>query len=170
MKRYAIMLGSLVLIVALAIVWLQHRGESGPSGVIPPHVLPQNDRQQIIVDPRRHVLTIVTEKGTQNTYLPDRPTVIDLRKNGDVVVKSPQYGLQVRPYVGLSFSDDARGALGLDLFYWKRLNVGAGMALRFDGRDGRLYLAVSYNVASNLFACVTFDHKQTPGAMLALRF
>lgn len=165
--RYKILI--IAVFFGVIFMWGRHSRTVSVGPTTPP-ILPKEDKEQIIVDTRHHTITRVTEKGTQVTYLPEKPTVIDLRKGGDVVVHSPQYGYQVRPYVGLVFSDDARGALGLDLFYFKRLNVGMGMALRFDGRDGRLYAALSYNVSGNMYAAVTLDHKKTPGAMLALRF
>src|ERR1035438_10221296 len=122
-----------------------------------PVVLPSSDVEQIRVDPITHKLIILTSKGTQTITLPDQVSTIDVRKDGTVKVTSPQFGLQFRPFVGMYYSDVLRFGAGADLVYWKRLDLGIGMA---GGASLHTvaFAQLTYCVWDNVGASLTYDH------------
>ena len=172
MVKYYLRFAVFLILVAL-VLWVLYKWETRATTVptTPTHVvLPKDDKEQLIVDTRHHNITITTPKGTTHTYLPDVPTVIDIRKDGTVKVTAQTFGYEMRPFIGLAFSDNARFGFGADLLYWQRFNLGVGLAPRVDFRDGRAFIAVDYNIQDNLFVSVGLDHKKTPMAMLSMRF
>lgn len=139
--------------------------------------LPTNDTERIIVDPRKHTLTVVKENLTPGgkpsvttTTLPDRQSTVDIHKDGSVAVTAPQLGIELRPFLGVGYSDDARLAIGADVLYWKRLDLGLGVQPNFHMADARGFLSLSYNLVDNLRITATIDHKKTPGIFLSARF
>lgn len=174
--RYTVIAGFLGLVLLGLYLYLRvHsaysvRGGSASAIQDGPVALPKDDTQQIIVDPRNHTL-IITKPGSRTvTHLPDVPTVIDVKKDGTTVVTAPQWGLEVRPFIGFGFSDDARLALGIDWLYWKRLDLGAGIQTTFKATEPRAFVSLSYNVKDNLRVTATYDHTRKAGAFLSLRF
>lgn len=142
---------------------------SGPNQVMSPAVLPPDDKEQIIVDPVKHTLIIVKPTGNQTLHLPDRPSVIDIRKDGIVQVTAPQWGFERIPFVGVGYSDKLRYGLGIDGLYWKALDLGAGVQTDSGFKDARLFVGLSYTLKDNMRLTLTLDHKQTIGALVSLR-
>jgi hypothetical protein len=134
-----------------------------------PISLPAADTEQIIVNPSNHTITIVNAKGKTTETLPDRPSTIDVLKTGQVKVTSPQLGLEFRPFVGVQMSSAFHIVGGLDLLYFKRLDLGLG----FGGEPGNhtpiVFAKVSYNIWSNVGAGVTYDNNQHIGLALTVR-
>ncbi len=129
-------------------------------GLPSPAILKPGDKEEILVDPTRHTITIVTPHGVTQTTLPDKPSTITLRDNGDVKVSAPQIGFQHRPFIGLGFANKWRFIGGCDLFYFKKLDFGPGLSFEpnqpFDTM--RLNALLSYNVWSNTRVGVGIDH------------
>ena len=140
-------------------------GRYGRPKPIVPNVLPP---EQIIVDPVHHSLIITTPHGTQTVTLPDHPSVIDVHPNGTVKVTSPQYGFQVRPFAGVYYSDALRFGVGADLGYWKKLDLGIGIA---GGAAAHTvaFAQLSYCVWDNVAASLTYDHLGHIGGGITLR-
>lgn len=172
LKHCTVVAGVLVLILMSAYLYLRHR-LSGKGSNIKSYpakaVLPPNDAEQLIVDPRSHTITIKRPGKTTVTHLPDRPTVVDIQKDGTVKVTASQYGLEHRLFLGAGYSDALRFGLGMDGLYWKALDLGAGIQANTHASDARAFIGLSYTVKDNLRMTVTYDHKQTVGAMLTLR-
>ncbi len=131
--------------------------------------LPVTDKEQILLDPVRHTITVITASGHKTSTLPDRVSTIDIRKDGSIVVTAKQFGFEQRPFFGGSFSDIGRFIAGSDMFYWKKLDLGAGLGVNKDINDLRFFVKVSYNVYSNLQLGVTYDHRQQFGACITVR-
>lgn len=165
--RYKLLLILIVLGTMFGLGRCQRLTISGPKSSVPA-VLPANDREQILVDPVHHSLIIVKPEGNQTVTLPDRQSVIDIRKDGSVVVTSKQLGFEHLPFVALTISDTARLGLGVDLAYWKRLDLGLGIACSTNYRPV-LFAKVSYTVWDNVSAGLTYDSGRNVGGVLSLR-
>ena len=133
-----------------------------------PVVLPTDDTEQITVNPVTHSLIIVTPHGTQTVTLPDHPSVVDVHPNGTVTVTAPQYGFQARPFAGVYYSDALRFGAGVDLGYWKKLDLGVGIA---GGASAHTvaFVQVSYNVWDNMSTGITYDHLGHVGGAVTIR-
>jgi len=134
-----------------------------------PAVLPDGDSEQLIVDPMKHTVTIVKSTGNQTLFLPDHPSTIDILKNGTINVTFLQYGWEHVPFIGAGYSDKLRYGVGLDGAYWKHLDLGVGVETDSGFKDTRVFVGLSYTVKDNLRLTLTFDHKQTIGALMSLR-
>lgn len=135
-----------------------------------PAVLPQNDKEQIVVDPKKHQLIIRNSDGKSTiTTLPDKTSVIDIRKDGSVKVTASQYGFEVAPYIGMNQSNIFRFMAGSDIFYWKRLDVGLGLAMQKDLTSFVFCGKLSYTLWSNTQIGFTVDNKKNIGVALTVR-
>jgi hypothetical protein len=161
--RYKLLAGAIALAVAFGFGRCGHKSPTVPSA------LPPSDKEQIVVDPRNHTLVIKRLTGTTVTHLPDRQSVIDIRKDGTTTVTASQFGLECVPFVGLGYSDNVRISLGLDGLYWKALDLGAGIGITPSGTNPRVFISLGYNVKDNLRVAFTVDHTKQPGIMLSLR-
>jgi len=127
-------------------------------------VLPKLDKEQIIVDPFHHTIQVVTSSGVKQTTLPDRPTKIDILKDGTVKITASQFGTELRPFLGVGFTLRSGVVLyGVDLLYWKKLDLGLGFSTSPTRiQDTSIFLGVSYNVWSNTSISLGVDNRQTP--------
>lgn len=174
---------ALILLTALA-SWkgcrmLQKKQDSAAQST----VLAPNEKGKIIVDPVKHKITTVTRNpdGTtksKDTYLPDRPSVITEDNNGKVTVKTQTFGTEVRPYLGVGGALDGtpRVHAGADLWYFHKLDLGAGLDFNagvFNSvqnfRDTRLSANASYNFWSNTSLALSFDNHKVVGLFLKVR-
>lgn len=165
--RYKAIALSVVTLLAFVFGYLKH----SPSGVVPSHatILPSNDKQQVLIDPIKHRITIVTPQGTKVTTLPDRPSVIDIRKDGTVAVNASQFGFETRLFFGGQASEKLRMILGSDLFYFKHFDLGLGIGDTTGLSSPTGFVKVSYNVWSNLQAGLTYDTRRHIGVCLTVR-
>ena len=163
--RYKI--GLVVAVLAGMFLW-GRCNRPGPSVPKAAAVLPVEDKEQIKVDPVKHTITIQTPTGTKTVTLPDKVSTIDIRKDGTVKVTSPQFGFQLRPFAGAYYSDALRFGAGADLGYWKRLDLGLGIA---GGSSAHtvVFAQLSYNVWDNLGASLTYDHLGHIGGGITIR-
>ena len=134
-------------------------------------ILSPDIREKIVIDPRRHTVVIVTREGTRATVLPDRPSSIEVLNSGRTRINSPQWGVELDPFLGAAFS--LHGGLlgaGLDVFYWKRADVGLGfMTNPSDFRDTGAFAAVSYRIYSNTSLALGIDNHSTPLFVVKVR-
>jgi hypothetical protein len=138
-----------------------------------PTVLPVNDKEQIIIDPVKHQLIILRPGGDTITTLPDRRSVIDIKKDGSVIVTAKQMGFETRPFIGLGLGSGFRGYVGADLFFFKKLDVGLGAVTpqlnKPELTDTRAGLFVSYIVYDNTRATLGFDTSKTVHLLISVR-
>lgn len=132
--------------------------------------LPVDVVARITVDPDHHHLHIQQRVGKPiDTYLPDRPSTFDIRNDGKVMVASAQWGFEHRFFFGIGMSENFRIAAGMDGFYWKKLDLGLGLADRVGSYTPVVFAKMSYCVYDNLQLGITFDNLQHPGVLLTLR-
>jgi hypothetical protein len=142
---------------------------NGPKSAIPA-VLPANDSEQITVDPSTHQLIILRPNGKRIVEtLPDRPSTIDILKNGTVNVTSKQLGFEYHLFMGLIGSDHVRLGIGMDAFYWKKLDLGIGVADQIGMYPPVAFAKVTYNIKGNLQAGLVYQSNQYIGGVLAVR-
>jgi len=146
-------------------------------------VLTPDQKEKVVVNPENHTIEVVTKNanGTTNTtttYLPDRPTQIIEDNNGKIKIIDHKFGVEKRPYVGVGGSADGtpRVHAGVDLFYYKKLDLGTGLDFnagvldqvsKFN--DTRASINVSYNVWSNTSIAVSVDNRKFVGVFLKVR-
>lgn len=161
--RYKI---GLVLIILGITFGLGRCGRAKPKT---PTVLPPNDAEQITVDPSTHQLVILRPGKRIVETLPDRPSTIDILKNGTVTVTSKQLGFEHHLFMGLLGSDHLRVGAGIDGFYWKKLDVGIGIADQIGMYPPVAFAKVTYNIKGNLQAGLVYQSNQYIGGILAVR-
>src|SRR5229473_7954622 len=99
---------------------------SGPSNpTVKP--LPKDDKERIVVDPTHGTTTITDDKGT-TVVTGTRETVVDIKKNGQVVVHEKTIGFCHNLAVGAGINNTGvKGTLGLEWFFYKRLDLISGI-------------------------------------------
>ncbi len=158
-----------VAVLAGVFLWGRCSKTTPTHGPNPAAVLPQEDRERIVIDGLHHTISIVTSEGVQKLSLPDRISTIDVRKDGTVNVTSPQLGWELRPFVGAHISDKTRVALGTDLWCFKKLDVGLGMSNEIGRIAPVVFGQVSYNVWSNCRVGLAYGSNKYIGATLTVR-
>lgn len=142
---------------------------NGLRSVVPHTVLPVNDREQIIVNPGSHQLIIVKPTGNETLTLPDHPSVIDVHKDGTVSVMSPQYGWEHKAFFGLHASDKLRLAIGMDGYYFKKLDFGIGLATQLGPYTPIAFGQVSYTFYDNCRVGAAYGTNRYIGGTLTVR-
>lgn len=176
LKRGAIYaIASALIICALWIV--RHNHDAKTNEQIHSTVLPPEDQVKVIVDPKHHTLTTVTRSPggkteTRSTFLPRSGASVELRKNGSVLVTAPKWGTEINGFVGCALGSDIRGraALGLNLFYVQRWELGGGLLMSSDIHDTRVFAHVSYNAYGNIFIAGGIDNRKTAQLIAGLKF
>jgi hypothetical protein len=148
-------------------MWGRH-SKSAVQSPKAPVVLPKNDVEQIVVNPANHTLTVINTSGHKTVTLPDRASTIDVLKNGQIKVTSKQFGFEHHPFVYTGYSDALRFGIGLDGVYWKRLDLGLGVA-GASRYNTVVFAQLSYNFWSNVRIGLTYDHTQHIGASISVR-
>lgn len=166
------------IIGLLAFLWFQRRKHDVTvAAQIKSIVLPANDQAKVIVDPLHHTITVVkrgegNKVDTTTTFLPRGGASVELRKDGSVVVTAPKWGTEVNPFLGGALGSDIRGraALGLNLLYVQRWELGTGFLFSPNIHDTRLFVHVSYNLYSNYYVAGGFDNHKTVQLMTGWKF
>lgn len=170
-KKYMI----LGVIFLLALFGLKHcrKIQDTQDTAITSPVLKPDDKEKIIIDPIKHTVTRITNKGTTVTNLPDRPVSITEGKDGLITIHSRTWGKELRPFIGagVDLSPAARLHLGADLFYWHKLDLGLGVGVNPVAiKNTTLNLNVSYNFYNNTSIALSIDNRKVPGLFLKVRF
>lgn len=134
-----------------------------------PIVLPTNDVEQIRVNPETHQLIITTSKGMQTVTLPDRASTIDIRKNGIVNVTSPQFGLDKHLFAGYTLSDARRFVIGGDFVYYKKLDIGIGIADQFGSHTPIGVAKLTYNIYGAMQVGIVYGTNKYFGGIVSVR-
>jgi hypothetical protein len=168
-KRVLILAG----LVAMAVTWFYSRGcDKRIDSSIGSTTLAPNVAEKLIVNPANHTLVMVTSSGhTQTVFLPDRPSSIEVGKDGKVKVSVRAFGTEVVPFIGFAYSDQARLALGVSGLYYKRFDLGAALFPTVSGKFTiRAGVVVSYNVASNTSLFLGVVNTGSPIGGISLKF
>jgi hypothetical protein len=133
-----------------------------------PTPLPPGVIGQVIVNPQNHTITVTTPDGTHTTTLPYQPTPINIGPDGQITMKAKQFGLELHPFGGIGFDGYKAAILGLDVLYFKRLDL--GLAGLYSNNALRPVLSLSYNVWSNIRVTGTLSQLGMPGVFATVRF
>lgn len=157
--RNKVLTGAIGIVVALGLAFGLYKCQRKRDVGISNPVLGPNIKEKIIVNPLRHSLVIITAEGTKATTLPDRPSSIEILKDGKVVVHAPQWGWEAVPFIGIGWGGQLNDYIGVDGFYWKRMDVGT--AFSFD-RDLKIKalgfpLVLSYAVWHNTRLSIGYE-------------
>jgi hypothetical protein len=162
-------IGLVVVVLGSVFLWGRCSRRTSPQTPKLPSVLPPNDAEQIRVNPATRQITITTPTGTRTVTLPDTTSTIDVLRNGQVRVTAPQFGFEHHLFVGYTLSDAGRFTVGMDGCYWKRLDLGLGVADQFGGHSPIALAKLTYNVKGSLQLGLTYGSNQFIGAGLYLR-
>jgi hypothetical protein len=160
----------LTVLVALLLggyFWLKHHILAA---VTPAHVtLPAKDKELIHYNSNTHIITVTTAKGTTSTY--SRNPTVEIGKNGSVKVDAHTWGFEASPFMGLAYALHGGVILGgVDVFYFKRLDLGLGLAINPTLLQGSgLFIGVGYQVYDNMSMGVGLDNHQIPMLLLEVR-
>lgn len=164
--------------LVICALWYVRRGhDKKVTAEIHSTVLPPEDQVKVIVDPSHHSITTVThgkdgKTDTRSTFLPRSGASVDVRKNGSVLVTAPKWGTEVNPFMGFALGSDirARAALGVNLLYVQRWELGGGLLLSNDIHDTRVFAHVSYNAYGSIFIAGGIDNRKTAQLIAGLKF
>lgn len=140
--------------------------------------LPAQDKAKVIVNERSHTITTVVRVGqtgqtkVSTAFLAPNAS-IETKPDGSVVVTSRVWGTEHAPYIGTAFDSEfkIRTALGVNVFYWQRWEVGGGLSLSVTNvKDARVYVGGSYNVYGNILLTGAVDNHKAIGIGVALKF
>ena len=118
--------------------------------IVPPQIaLLAKDKELIAYNENRHILTVTTAKGTTTAY--SRNPSVEVLKDGTVKVNADKWGTEVRPFLGVGYSDTGRAYVGCQLFYFHQFDAAASFGWTADNRKPAFQpmLSVAYNFWSN---------------------
>lgn len=125
---------------------------------------------RITVDPEHHHLRIQSRVGKPiDTFLPDHSSTFEVSDTGAVKITSAQWGFEHHFFFGVTMSDFFRPAAGVDLFYFKKLDLGIGVADRIGNYTPVIFAKGSYLIYDNLQLGLTYDNMRHIGAALTVR-
>jgi hypothetical protein len=134
-------------------------------------VLAPDEQAKIIINPREHKISVVTPGHVEEHYMSgSRPESIT-EKNGHLLVNSPSFGAEKSPFFSLLYSEAPRVAIGVNLLYYRRLDLGLGLSSSLTTPLSlRPYACIGYNVYSNTSVVVGVDFQLRPIIGTSLRF
>jgi len=161
----------LAFMSVLAAVFLWGRcGRSASQNPPQPSVLPKDTVVRVTTDPsKNHVRIEQQGQKTLDMFLPDRPSTFEVKTDGTVRVSSAQYGFERKLFFGVFASEHLRIGAGIDLMYWKKLDLGIGLASQIGNYPPVVFAQVSYVVYDNLRLGLTVDNRQRIGGSLSVR-
>ncbi len=150
---WGLLLGAIVGII-LAFFHQKHTDKVIDSKVLLPDV-----EEKLIIDPTHHTLIIIDRAGTKAVNLPNRPSSVEVLKNGKIRLNVPQYGFEHIPFVGIGYSSQLNDYIGMDFWYYKKLDIGTAFGFDRDLKIKTLGFPVilSYTVYHNLRLSVGYD-------------
>lgn len=146
-KHSLVLVGVFVALLLGAYIYLKHRIHDV---IVPPQILlPKNDKAVITYDENRHRIGTTTASGTTWQY--SRNPSVEIRKDGTVKVDAHTWGKELRPFIGLGYSDTGRGYVGCYLFYFRQFDAGISAGWTADNRKPAFQpmLSIGYNIWSN---------------------
>ncbi len=181
MRKYLI-IAAAILTLGIAALIVKHFNDKKDAAIESP-ILPPDVREKIIVDPRHSKITVITKDRTDELFLPDRPTSIIIPNVGPVRIERRTWGFEMAPFASIVVTDTLRAGVGVDGFYWNKINIGSGIGLNvpnlFGDKSGvslksildvRFFTHVSWNVYSNTSLGLVLDTNKNVGMDLSFRF
>lgn len=168
---YAAILGAL-----LTGYWILHRHDRKVDQQIASTTLAPSEVAKVVLDPGKHMATLVTKRGVQESvrtvYLPPHTSAISVNKDGSVKLETRTWGTERSFYLGGALGTDIspRAALGLNLLYVQRWELGGGLLANSQIKDTRIYLGITYNATDNLLVGLAIDNRKTAHLLAGLRF
>lgn len=132
--------------------------------------------EKVVINPAKHTITFAVRStaGTtlQSSYLPSHVAAIVVDDKGAIRFEARKYGAELSPFAGFALGSDikARAALGVNLFFVQRWEMGGGLLLSNEVRDTRIFAGVSYNAYSNCSVGLAVDNRKTVHLLASLRF
>lgn len=169
---------ALVLIVGLA-YWRLYQYAKEKDQAISSTALPPQDEERLLVDNAHHTITVVDGRIKNKapvitrSYLNPRGEVsIDESKSGSIAINERTWGTELAPFGGVSFGSDVelRGAVGLNLSYYRNLDAGIGVLFASKLQETRCVAKVSYNFYSNLELGLGVDNHKNVQLLATVRF
>jgi len=159
LPKNKVLAGAIVLATTLVLAFGLYKCQRKRDSDISSPLLGPNVKEKIILNPLRHSIVIITAEGTKVTTLPDRPSSIEIYKDGRVKTSIPQWGYEAVPFIGIGWGGQLNDYIGIDGFYWKRLDFGT--AFSFD-RDLKIKaigfpLVLSYAVWHNTRLSIGYE-------------
>jgi len=140
-------IAAIIALLVAGYYWLRHRIHDV---FVPPQItLPKNDKAVVTYDENRHRIGTTTATGTTWQY--SRNPTVEIRKDGTVKVDTHMWGGEVRPFLGVGYSDTGRAYTGCYLFYFRQFDAGASFGWTADNRKPAFQpmLSLSWNFWSN---------------------
>lgn len=162
--RYKILL---ILSIIVAIFLWGRSSKQGPTKTS--GLLPKEDLEQIHFNPVSHTITVTTLTGTKVLTLPDRDSIIDLNKDGSLRLTSPQFGIECHPFMSGLISNKFILGAGVDLVYYKKLDLGLGFGTTLRGTSPLLFAKLTYTLYGNLQAGAVYGTNNYIGGVLSVR-
>jgi hypothetical protein len=163
---------------ALWFYWRKHDNKIDQQ--IAAQTLGPSDSEKIIIDQKRHTIVRVKRRIypdgpdiISKSYLnPHGPVSLTEKKDGTTVLVQRTWGTIREPFIGIGFGSDLqlRAALGMDLLYVQRWEMGGGLLLNQNVKDTRLFAHVGYNAYGNTLVSVGVDNRKTVHLLAILKF
>jgi hypothetical protein len=123
-------LGVMCVLLLGSYLWLKHKIHNI---FVPPQVvLPRNDKEIVKYNENTHTITVTTAKGTTTQY--SRNPNVEIRKDGTVKVDTYLWGTELRPILGVGYSDTGRAYTGYQLLYIRQFDFGPAIGWTADNR------------------------------------
>lgn len=169
--RFRFKLGLLLALMAISYSKGCSKGQEQAELKNPlPVGLGPDDAGIALINPLRHEITFVTPKGVTKRFLPDTPSKLTLKKDGTVTITISEYGFQMRPFVGGAILEKPLITAGLDLFYYKRINLGVGAATDGVAKNTVAIMHVNYNIWRSISPGIVIDSRKNIGLDLSIKF
>lgn len=151
-KRSLWTIGILSAVLIGLFLWLKHQIES----VIVLPIIPResglmsDERELIAFNEKTHRVTVTTSSGTISMYA--RNPTVRVKNDGRILVDRHLFGLQMRPAIGIGYSDTTRALLSLEPVYWGPFDASISVGISLDNKYtfAKPYVAVGYNCWGNL--------------------
>ena len=112
--------------------------------------LPKDVKEIIKVDDTHNTTTITNDKGT-TTINGSRETTIEVKKDGQIVVKNKTLGFCLNPMLGIGGNNTGiKGIVAAELFYYKKLDLISGIGADRYISHTALFLAVGYTPQNSI--------------------
>ncbi len=140
-------IAAVIVLLIAAFFWLKHKIHDV---IVPPQILlPVKDKAIITYNENRHEITVTTPTGTDIRY--GRNPTVEVQKDGTVKVNAHSWGVEVRPFLGLGYSDTGRAYVGCQFFYFRQFDASASFGWTADNRHAAFQpmVAIGWNFWSN---------------------
>lgn len=127
--KHYLAIGGVWILVLLSLIGLKSC-QNKRDDAIANTSLAEGVKEKIIINPLARTVTVITAKGSKTTTLSDHASSVEIFQNGNVKTTLPQHGFEAVPFAGIGYSSQLNDYIGIDFYYWKRLDIGT--AFSFD--------------------------------------